>query len=62
MNIAKPVSFEITDVAFSFYDSEQVKRISVKHVVNPQLLDNLNQPTLGGLYDPALGPFSKSAM
>ncbi|KAI8058444.1 hypothetical protein BDF22DRAFT_665808 [Syncephalis plumigaleata] len=62
MNIAKPVSFEITDVAFSFYDPEQVKRISVKHVVNPQLLDNLNQPAPGGLYDPALGPFSKSAI
>ncbi|KAI9597691.1 hypothetical protein BDF19DRAFT_434176 [Syncephalis fuscata] len=62
MNIAKPVSFEITDVAFSFYDPEEVKKISVKHVVNPQLLDNLNQPAPGGLYDPALGPFSKSAI
>ncbi|RKP25650.1 hypothetical protein SYNPS1DRAFT_28623 [Syncephalis pseudoplumigaleata] len=62
MNIAKPVSFEVTDVAFSFYDPEQVKRISVKHVVNPLLLDNLNQPAPGGLYDPALGPFSKSAI
>ena len=62
MNIAKPVSFEIKDVAFSFYDPEEVKKISVKQVCKPQLRDNGKQPAPGGLYDPALGPFSKSAM
>ncbi|KAJ1302518.1 hypothetical protein OPQ81_002836 [Rhizoctonia solani] len=28
----------------------------VKQIVNPVLLDDLNRPNIGGLYDPALGP------
>ncbi|KAK9767442.1 hypothetical protein K7432_002798, partial [Basidiobolus ranarum] len=60
MNISNPVNAEINAVSFSFYDSEEVKKISVKHIVNPQLLDNLNHPSKGGLYDPALGPFTKN--
>ncbi|KAF9314564.1 hypothetical protein BGZ91_005974, partial [Linnemannia elongata] len=59
MNIARPNGSEVTSVAFSFYDPEEVKQISVKQIVNPVLFDNLNHPTKGGLYDPALGPFSK---
>ncbi|KAF9570983.1 hypothetical protein EC968_001124 [Mortierella alpina] len=59
MNIARPNGTEVTSVAFSFYDAEEVKQISVKQIVNPVLFDNLNHPTKGGLYDPALGPFSK---
>ncbi|KAI7821035.1 hypothetical protein BC939DRAFT_504581 [Gamsiella multidivaricata] len=59
MNIARPNGTEVTSVAFSFYDAEEIKQISVKQVVNPVLFDNLNHPTKGGLYDPALGPFSK---
>ncbi|KAF8983264.1 hypothetical protein BGZ46_010562 [Entomortierella lignicola] len=59
MNIARPNGTEVTSVAFSFYDAEEIKQISVKQIVNPVLFDNLNHPTKGGLYDPALGPFSK---
>ncbi|KAG0254618.1 hypothetical protein DFQ27_006746 [Actinomortierella ambigua] len=60
MNIARPNGTEVTSVAFSFYDQEEIKAISVKQIVNPVLFDNLNHPTKGGLYDPALGPFSKN--
>ncbi|KAF9955063.1 hypothetical protein BGZ65_003616, partial [Modicella reniformis] len=59
MNIARPNGTEVTSVAFSFYDAEEIKQISVKQIVNPVLFDNLNHPTKGGLYDGALGPFSK---
>ncbi|KAI1321572.1 hypothetical protein EDD11_003052 [Mortierella claussenii] len=59
MNIARPNGTEVTSVAFSFYNAEEIKQISVKQIVNPVLFDNLNHPTKGGLYDPALGPFSK---
>ncbi|KAG0333776.1 hypothetical protein BG000_008894 [Podila horticola] len=59
MNIARPNGSEVTSVAFSFYDADEIKQISVKQIVNPVLFDNLNHPTKGGLYDPALGPFSK---
>lgn len=60
MNIAQPVAAEITGVHFSFYDPDEIKRLSVKHLVNPTIFDNLNRPTRGGLYDPSLGPFSKA--
>ncbi|RKP14974.1 hypothetical protein BJ684DRAFT_7762 [Piptocephalis cylindrospora] len=60
MNISQPVAAEITGVHFSFYDPDEVKRLSVKHLVNPTIFDNLNRPTRGGLYDPSLGPFSKA--
>ncbi|KAG0308698.1 hypothetical protein BGZ98_007169 [Dissophora globulifera] len=59
MNIARPNGTEVTSVAFSFYDADEIKQISVKQIVNPVLFDNLNHPTKGGLYDPTLGPFSK---
>ncbi|KAL1914900.1 uncharacterized protein VTP21DRAFT_7816 [Calcarisporiella thermophila] len=60
MNIARPVGSEISSVSFSLYDSEEIKKISVKQIINPVIFDNLMHPTKGGLYDPALGPFSKS--
>ncbi|KAF9582603.1 hypothetical protein BGW38_010985 [Lunasporangiospora selenospora] len=59
MNIARPIGSEVTSVSFSFYNADEIKQISVKQIVNPVLFDNLNHPTKGGLYDPALGPFSK---
>jgi len=59
MNIIHPVSREISSVGFSFYKADDVRRISVKQINNPVLLDHLKHPTLGGLYDPALGPMDK---
>jgi DNA-directed RNA polymerase I subunit RPA1 len=34
----------------------QVKRFSVKRIVSPLIFDNLKNPVVDGLYDPALGP------
>ena len=34
----------------------QVKRLSVKRIVSPLIFDNLKNPVVDGLYDPALGP------
>ncbi|CCA72815.1 probable DNA-directed RNA polymerase I [Serendipita indica DSM 11827] len=56
MDIGRPVSSSVASVSFSFLSTEDIRRISVKQIVNPVLLDNFNQPNLGGLYDPALGP------
>lgn len=58
MDIARPVTSSVASVSFSFLNSDDIRRISVKQITNPVLLDNLNQPTAGGLYDPALGPSS----
>ncbi|KAF8631582.1 hypothetical protein AX15_002332 [Amanita polypyramis BW_CC] len=56
MNIAHPIPSVVTSISFSFLTSKDIRRISVKQIVNPALLDDLNRPNIGGLYDPALGP------
>ncbi|KAI8819176.1 uncharacterized protein EV422DRAFT_535387 [Fimicolochytrium jonesii] len=61
MNISNPVPKEVTSVAFSFLDNKDVRKLSVKQITNPILFDNLEHPTTGGLYDPALGPHDKNS-
>ncbi|KAH9482769.1 DNA-directed RNA polymerase I subunit rpa1 [Psilocybe cubensis] len=60
MNIAHSLPSTVTGVSFSFLTSDDIRRISVKQIVNPVLLDDLNRPNIGGLYDPALGPSDRS--
>ena len=56
MDISHSLPSTPSSLSFSFLTTGDIKRISVKQIVNPILLDNLNRPTVGGLYDPALGP------
>ncbi|TIB69160.1 hypothetical protein E3P77_00623 [Wallemia ichthyophaga] len=56
MDIAHPISSKPKSVSFGFLTTDEIKKISVKQIVNPNLLDNTGRPTAGGLYDPALGP------
>ncbi|KAG8708120.1 hypothetical protein FRC09_001428 [Ceratobasidium sp. 395] len=56
MNIGHPIASHVKSISFSFLNSQDIRRISVKQIVNPVLLDDLNRPNIGGLYDPALGP------
>ena len=49
MNIAHSLPSTVTGVSFSFLTSQNIRRISVKQIVNPVLLDDLNQPNIGGL-------------
>lgn len=62
MNIAHSIPSTVTGVSFSFLTSDDIRRISVKQIVNPVLLDDLNRPNIRGLYDPALGPSDRSDM
>ncbi|TBU46604.1 beta and beta-prime subunits of DNA dependent RNA-polymerase [Dichomitus squalens] len=62
MNISQPVPSTVASISFSFLTTEDVRRISVKQIVNPVLLDELNSPNIGGLYDPALGPSDKNSI
>ncbi|KAH8094813.1 beta and beta-prime subunits of DNA dependent RNA-polymerase [Cristinia sonorae] len=59
MNISHSVPGTVSSISFSFLSTQDVRRISVKQIVNPVLLDDLNRPNIGGLYDPALGPSEK---
>ena len=56
MNISHSIPSTVQSISFSLLTAEDIRRISVKQIVNPTLLDDLNRPNLGGLYDPALGP------
>ena len=62
MNISRSYPSTVNSISFSFLTTEDVRRISVKQIVNPILLDDLNRPNIGGLYDPALGPSDKQDM
>jgi len=62
MNIVHSLPSTVTSVGFSFLTSQDIRRISVKQIVNSVLLDDLNRPSIGGLYDPALGPSDRSDM
>lgn len=62
MNISVPIGTEVDSVSFSFYEPNEIRKISVKQIVNPVLFDTLGHPTKGGLYDPALGPYQKTQM
>lgn len=59
MDITRSISSHIGSTSFSFLSTEEIKKISVKQIVNPVLLDNTNTPAAGGLYDPALGPMKR---
>ncbi|KAF5387629.1 hypothetical protein D9615_000576 [Tricholomella constricta] len=60
MNISHSLPSTVAGISFSFLTTEDIRRISVKQIVNPVLLDDLNRPNIGGLYDPALGPSDRS--
>jgi DNA-directed RNA polymerase I subunit RPA1 len=62
MDVSKPVSASISSISFSYLNSEDIRKISVKQVTNPTLFDNLNEPTAGGMYDPVFGPLDRGSM
>ena len=56
MNISRPVASTIEDVSFGILSSQEILRLSVKRISNPQAIDPvLLHPNPNGLYDPALG-------
>jgi DNA-directed RNA polymerase I subunit RPA1 len=62
MDIAHPLLSEVIEISFRVLTSEDIRSISEVRVENATLLDNLNMPTRGGLYDPRLGPMKKGDM
>lgn len=59
MDIASPVGSRINSVEFGFLQGPEIKKLSVKQVVSPEVFDNLGHPVSGGLYDLSLGAFSR---
>ncbi|KAL8489246.1 hypothetical protein ACS0TY_025231 [Phlomoides rotata] len=52
----------VKSVEFSFMSDEEVRRGSVVNITNPDLLDILDNPIPGGLYDPAMGPLDDGSL
>lgn len=48
-------------VWFSLLTDEEVRKHSFLKITEPQLLDQLDRPLPGGLYDPALGPLDETS-
>lgn len=48
--------YEVREVAFGFYSDNEIRDLSVKQLTSRVSYDALNNPVIGGLYDPALGP------
>lgn len=59
MDVTRAISSTISGTSFSFLSSAEIRAMSVKQISNPVLLDNTQNPTAGGLYDPMLGPMKK---
>lgn len=50
------VSEGVEAVKFGLYTPEEIKKLSAVKITNTNLLDSIDRPLPGGLYDPALGP------
>ncbi|KAG8371904.1 hypothetical protein BUALT_Bualt12G0011400 [Buddleja alternifolia] len=51
----------VESVKFGFMTDEEVRKQSVVKITNPNLVDILEKPIPGGLYDPAMGPLDESS-
>jgi len=57
------ITKRLDGVLFSFYTSEEVRKLSVVEISNPVSFDALNKPLRKGLYDPSMGisPYDKNS-
>ncbi|XP_047337717.1 DNA-directed RNA polymerase I subunit 1-like isoform X2 [Impatiens glandulifera] len=55
----KDASEMVESVQFSFMTDEEVRKHSVVKITNPILLDSMDKPVPGGLYDPYMGPLDE---
>lgn len=50
------LTHSIVGTSFQFFSDDEIRRLSVKQVTNPQTFDTFGKPVAGGVYDRALGP------
>ncbi|XP_041024311.1 DNA-directed RNA polymerase I subunit 1 [Juglans microcarpa x Juglans regia] len=60
--ITEGTTEHVEAVRFSFFTDEEVREHSVVKVTNPILLDSMERPVPGGLYDPELGPLDERSL
>ena len=49
------VSHRLDGLSFGLLTADEIRKLSVKEITNPQSFDAMAHSTHGGLYDPALG-------
>jgi DNA-directed RNA polymerase I subunit RPA1 len=49
----------VSAVSFGFYSEEEIRALAVKQITSEATFDAMGLPLPGGVYDPALGPFSR---
>ncbi|GAB6022197.1 DNA-directed RNA polymerase I subunit RPA1 [Chamberlinius hualienensis] len=50
----------LSGIQFSAFSPDEIRKLSVLEINNFENFDNLGHPTVGGLYDPRLGPNERS--
>lgn len=53
------MALEIDSVKFSCMDAARIRQLSVVQISLPDVVDNLNRPIAGGLYDSKMGPIDR---
>ncbi|GJD05633.1 DNA-directed RNA polymerase I subunit rpa1 [Galdieria sulphuraria] len=54
------VLHQTENISFSFYKTQDIRKLSVRQIYSPVAFDSLQRPVRGGLYDPALGVLDRS--
>ncbi|GJQ14106.1 hypothetical protein GpartN1_g5897.t1 [Galdieria partita] len=54
------VLHQTESISFSFYKTDDIRKLSVRQITSPVAFDSLQRPVTGGLYDPALGVLDRS--
>lgn len=55
MNSKHTHHLDPSNLQFSVFSTEDIKKMSVAKVITPTTFDALGHPIPGGLYDPAMG-------
>ncbi|XP_044518994.1 DNA-directed RNA polymerase I subunit RPA1 [Gracilinanus agilis] len=57
MLVSKEVPWRrLRGISFGMYSADELRKLSVKSITNPQYMDNVGNPSVNGLYDLSLGP------
>lgn len=60
MDISRPTHTFPYQIDFTFCTPKDVHRLSSVKITNPTIMDDLGRPARNGLYDPAMGPVTRT--
>ena len=60
MDISRPTHLFPHQIDFTFCTSKDIHKLSAVKITNPTIVDDLGRPARHGLYDPAMGPVTRT--